>query len=399
MAATTGQGATDAAELSIEELAAFAETSVGDLATPRRRAALSTLEARLEVLRASLDREPQTAAEADAIRRLAVVLVPFWRITGRTNEGSERLRRTVALTAGSDDSRARALEALGMIAYSQGAFEEAESFFNSSLNLLSSSSPDGVMIARLMDRLGLAYREMGRYEESRNYHSRALAIWRDNGDTACVGLALGNLGVVARELGQLAEARRLLLESLAAREQSGELLGVASALGNLGTLAAMQGRLDEAAALHERCLSIRRSLDDSWGVAAALNNLGTVARLRGDLELAQRRHSEALALIIALEDQLGLCETLEAVSGLLASKGDAAGAAQMLGAADALRSTLGAKRPRSREGDCRDVMATVAATLHERASEVYEHGLHMTRSDAVELLNSVLDRSMGGAEA
>lgn len=369
-----------------DELAAFAEVAVRDLATPSRHAALAALEGRLDAFRTLLHREPGTAREADVIRRLAVTLVPFWRITGRTDEACECLRRAIALTIGGDDSRAQALEALGLIAYSRGAFEEAESSFTSILNSLSSTLSSPAMTARLLDRLGLVLRETGRYDESRELHSRALAMWRDAGELAGVALALGNLGVVARELGQLLEARQFLSESLAAREQAGDLLGVASALGNLGALAAMQGRFDEAAALHERCLSIRRSLNDSWGIAAALNNLGAVARVQGNLALARERHAEAFALVQKLEDQLGLCETLEAVSGLLVSKGEAAIAAQMLGAADSLRSTSRARRPPSREGDYRDVTVAVGAALQDQASEMYERGRAMSRADAMRLL-------------
>jgi tetratricopeptide (TPR) repeat protein len=369
-------------------LGALAEEAGRPPPDPGRTPALARLRQRLGDVRHILAQVPSSDAECDAARRLAVALAPLWPALGDPAEGRRHLTTAAAWPGGTGTWRARAADAAGRMAYAQGDFAEAEARFAACLSLFEEGG-DEAAATRVLDRLGLVAREMGRYEEARDCHARALARWRGCGPG--VALALGNLGVVARELGRLGEARALLTESLALRRGLGDALGAASALGNLGVVSQLEGRLVEAAALHEECLALRRSLADHWGVAAALNNLGAVERCLGRTRQARRLHAEALGLIEGLNDRLGLCETLEAVAGVQAAEGDPVSAARLLGAAEGLRAALGARRPPSRQPDHDRVSTAVRASLGVRMPEPFSMGEGLDQAGMVRLLREVLE--------
>lgn len=111
-----------------------------------------------------------------------------------------------------------------------------------------------------------------------------------------------------------ARARQLSEEALALRRWLGDPLLIANAAYNLGAAALREGDLARAGSALGECLRIARDLGDTIHTAAALCALGEVALERG-------------------KGSLG---------GAAAASGDAATAARLWGAAEALRARLGA---------------------------------------------------------
>jgi predicted ATPase/DNA-binding SARP family transcriptional activator len=239
---------------------------------------------------------------------------------------------------------------------------------------------------------------VGRAEEAAGYGRRALARFRALDDPWGRIQALFQLGMLSRALGDRAEAEALLREALAGARRDGPSWVVAGCLLELGSLAAELGDLAEASRLHQESSTFARRAGLRRGLAHAANEAGIVARAAGDLARARRLHLEALgilreavpfrvpralALVAAAEVRLGDLDQaarhlgeaativldmpqppvvpliLATAASLVADRGGAELAAELLGAAESARERVGA--------DAASVYADEAALATEAA--------------------------------
>jgi len=114
---------------------------------------------------------------------------------------------------------------------------------------------------------------------------------------------------------------------------------------NLGNLAGFQGDLARARELLEESLALGRARADARNVAYALDNLGTFALAQGDLARARELLEESLPLHRDLGDTVGAIEGLEDMARIASARDHPRQAAQLLGAAEALRGACGLARP------------------------------------------------------
>jgi tetratricopeptide (TPR) repeat protein len=78
---------------------------------------------------------------------------------------------------------------------------------------------DGVRIAQVLNNLGLAYADLGEWNESANYYSRSLVIKRAAADLHGLASTLLNIARVHRARNDFAKARETLMESAALFER------------------------------------------------------------------------------------------------------------------------------------------------------------------------------------
>jgi predicted ATPase/class 3 adenylate cyclase len=245
-------------------------------------ALLARLDREKANLRAAIAWLREQCRAADALR-LSASLWRYWWLRGDIGEGFttlETLLREPA--AASRDVRAKALNGAGVLAESQGAWQEA---------------------TRL--------------------HNESLAISREIGDLRGVAWSLNNLGVVEINQGNYDEARALLEESLTVAESAGDIAFTATALTDLGQIAHLQGDFARATGLLNRSLHLFRQLGDESHMARALNNLGTAAHEQGELELARELLSESLSLHRGVGDRQGMASTLNNLAEVFARLGQA----------------------------------------------------------------------------
>jgi tetratricopeptide (TPR) repeat protein len=190
---------------------------------------------------------------SDALE-LASTLSEFLRITGRVATARRWLDRALA-AAPDDPRRAVGLYEDGMLAFWQGADEEACQL-----------------------------------------HGRSLQLARRLGDRATVALALCGLARVAlRE--DLDWAQALCEEALATVEGTGDRQGRANALHVLGVAAQMRGDLARADRLAREALRIGARRGDQWLVPYVLNGLAAVAVEVGAPERAATLLGSAAAMV------------------------------------------------------------------------------------------------------
>jgi predicted ATPase/DNA-binding SARP family transcriptional activator len=282
--------------------------------------------------------------EASLGLRLAAALWEFWWVRGHLAEGRGWLHE--ALTRGRSappELRARALHAAGSLATRQGDYEAAAALF----------------------------------EES-------LAIWEELDDAAGTARSLLSIGTVAAEQGDQERAIDLSERAAELYDESGDQRGHALAISNLGGIALERGEYAKAASLSERAYGLFETLEDSEGMAFALVNQGFAA-------LSQKQHERAIELLrqalrrlaeLEFRDVIGYC--FEGLAAVLAFTRRPEEAARLLGAAEALRESLGVGLAPAEQTTHDETVEAVRGALDEqRFTGAWRHGREMALDDAI----------------
>jgi tetratricopeptide (TPR) repeat protein len=127
---------------------------------------------------------------------------------------------------------------------------------------------------RALNELGLALRDLRRFEEAAENHRCDLEICREIGDRKREASALTNLGLVLGDLRRFEEAADAHRQAVAAFREIGERRLEGRAFGNLGLALRDLWRLDEAVDAYRQNLEVCREFVDRHGEAIMLNNLG-----------------------------------------------------------------------------------------------------------------------------
>ena len=368
---------------------ALAEAAEPQLTGPDQAVWLEQLEAEHDNLRAALRWVEESGAVEEGLR-LAGALCQFWLARSYLREGQECLARLVPLARTSMPmaARVKVLTGAGHLAHNQGDYVAARALFEESLALWREIG-DKRGIATALNDLGWVAWRQGNYAAARTLSAESLALWKDLGERQGMATALTNLGWLAHHQSDYAEARALFEESLTLRRALEDTRGVAFSLALLGwawskqgayshaaglleeavarfrdvgmqqllafassllaEVAHAQGEDGHAAALLEESVTLFRDIRDKWGLALALTTLGTVVYAQGDARQAMALYEESLALRTALTDKHGIAECFEGMAEIAGAQRHLERAAQLLGAAETLRATIGAPlAPRER---------------------------------------------------
>ncbi|HUR99530.1 MAG TPA: protein kinase [Pyrinomonadaceae bacterium] len=196
---------------------------------------------------------------------------------------------------------------------------------------------------KLMNGLGLAARFRGDYETARKAYTDGLAAGKEAGDKQGVALSSRGLGLVAMQQGDAGAAREFFESGLAISRELDDKFGVAISLSFLGDLARTERDFSRARPLFEESLALFRDLDNKSAVSDALNNLGAACFGEGDLGLSKKHFAEAANLAFDLGNKMTISYSLDGFAALAVEKGDLERAAQLCGAAEALRESIGYK--------------------------------------------------------
>lgn len=302
--------------------------------------------------------------------------------------------RLLTLVEGS--ARADVLLRLGKVLELTGDWPRAEAVGKEALELARAAG-DRALGARSEAALAEVARKHGRYEEAFERLTRAADTFREIADEPGLGLAYHVFGTIAAQRGDLAGARAAYQQSLEIRARLGDQAALASLHSNLAIVAQFEGDNAGARSESERALAIRQEIGDTWGigvshnnigmiafldkaheearsrfeeairccreagdpwmVALARNNLGNAARELGDFAAARDNYAASLETHYRTDDLWALAFLLEDMA-LLAGKSRAlAWAFELLGAAEAVRESIGAPRDAEQQ-------AEVDAQLH-----------------------------------
>jgi predicted ATPase/DNA-binding SARP family transcriptional activator len=310
-----------------------------EAAAGRLELELDRLDAELPNLRRAFE-FAQESGDPVAPLRIAGPLDRYAYLRGRYHEVRQWMDAAVTSCPDAPAGlRAKALLGGGRLALLQCDYAPAVRRLEAALRLYRElGDPRG--IASSLQVLGSVAREQGRYARAVELHAESLAIAEAAGDRWAVASAHGYLAFASwlqRNFGRAAEEAGT---ALAKFRELGDIEGAAWSLISLGTVARYQGDVEGASVLLTESLALSEGIGFREGIAWSVEQLGLLAALDGDpaaISLLRR----SLELHSELRDRWRMSSVLEDLAAIALAQGNARQAARLLGAAEALRETIG----------------------------------------------------------
>jgi predicted ATPase/DNA-binding SARP family transcriptional activator len=200
-------------------------------------------------------------------------------------------------------------------------------------------------VQQCQNGLGIMLAELGEFEEAEDAFAKALALARELGDPVRIGTALSNLGNLAQFRGDIPDARRLITAAIDSCAGAGPERNRAIATSNLGIVEFRDGDPAEADRVFRAALSLAREIHERREEAAALRWLARVQLDLGAVDEARALLEDSIPATDEVGDRHGIADSLEIAAAVAAAGGSPVEAAQLLGAAEAVRTSIGAHRP------------------------------------------------------
>ena len=288
---------------------------------------------------------------------LAIALADSARLSGRVATGRGWLDRALAAAAPDDRLRAAALYESGMLAFWQGADEEARSLEEASLDLV-----------------------------------------RQLGDRTAAAVALCGLARLALRDDDLDRARALCEEALQAVEGTDDKDGRSNALHVLGVAAQMRGDLQQARVLMAQRIELARELGNYGTIGSESSNLSMVERQLGNLAGAEQLAVEALRIAERRGDQWMIPYSLNGLAAIAVQTGAFERAATLLGAAATLQERQGLAWPPDEAPHFERSRAAVAQALdRQQLGRAWSAGQQMSATQVVQFALAPRGPRPGGA--
>ncbi|MDI6102672.1 tetratricopeptide repeat protein [Actinoplanes sp. NEAU-A12] len=146
---------------------------------------------------------------------------------------------------------------------------------------------------RVWNNVGLALRQVRRFDKAITAHTTARAIYRETSDRYGESRTLNNLGLALTEVRRFEEAIAAHAEARDIAHETGYRRAEARAWNCLGWALKEVDRVDEAIAAHIQAREIFHEIGDLHGEGTALNNLGVALTAAGLPDEAIRAHVQA----------------------------------------------------------------------------------------------------------
>ena len=338
------------------------------------------------------------ATRADVLLRLGKVL----ELTGAWDRarvaGTEAT--TLAREAGDPTLEAWCEVSLAEVARKQARFDVAIAHLSRAVDCFDRTDDDAGR-GKVLHLAGTVAAQRGDNALARTNYQASLDIRRQLGDRGASASVLSNLGVVAEYEGDLAASRGFHDEALSLRREVGDRWAIAVSHTNLGMIDIIEGRSAEAKASFQEAMRLNQEVGDRWMVAISHHNLANACRALGELDGARAAYREAVDAFVTFDDQWALAFLFEDVALLALRLGEPVTAWELLGAADACRSSVGSPRPAAMESDM--LAQLVAATSEgdadsDRGANARQRGAAATRDAMVNVVLLLCDGPVGRPE-
>ncbi len=289
------------------------------------------------------------AGDGDTAVALSSPLVRFWEYRGHLHEGRRLTEAALEAAPGAPlVVRSKAWNGAGILAAEQGDFEAAQRLFET-----------------------------------------ALEVARESGDAKRISSTITNLGNIALYRRDYERARELYAEGEEVATQAGIPRPAALARENLGLVMIGLGDLDAAVRIFEETLAVAREARATHDVSNRVRLLARALIDRGEVERPRALLAESLELTRALKEPRGYADCLEVAGALAVATGDAAQAAQLLGAADAVRRSIGGLRAPNQQPWYERVEDEARERLGDTFEAEWDRGASLQLDEALRLAEQV----------
>ncbi len=306
-----------------------------------RAEAHARLDEEVENLRLALDPAGSTAL-AETME-LAGVLEDYWKAAGLATEALHHLERLLANDCPESlwELRAKLLFIAGKHAQILGRLEQADGWMKQ-YHEEAEARGNRRQLAKALSGMGNIANVRGDSDEAERLYKESLEISRELDDRLQMAVGMGNLGVVAKEKGRAEEAIGRFEECLPIFRELGNTFSVGVCLNNISACLLMLGRTELSAEYSRRALAVREEIDDRVGIATCYQNLGILELRLGNLKAAGDNAMKGLSMRLEMGTMEAVPGCLEGISEYMSASGRLELAVRALGAADRLRSEIGA---------------------------------------------------------
>ena len=199
-------------------------------------------------------------------------------------------------------------------------------------------------VQQCQNGLGIMLAELGEFEAAEDAFAKALELARELGDPVRVGAALQprQPRAVPR---RHRRGPRLITAAIDSYAGAGPERNRAIATSNLGIVEFRDGDLVQADRMFRAGLAFAREIHDRREEAATLRWLARVKLDLGAVDEARALLEDSFPAMQEVGDRHGIADSLEIAAAVAAADGSATEAAWLLGAAEAVRASIGAHRP------------------------------------------------------
>ncbi len=238
--------------------------------------------------------------------------------------------------------------ALHWLHFAVGHFGESRRRLEAALATDGSASPR--LRGRALTALGYLAFWMGDHGAVRGPMEEAVELLRTEGAPTDLAFALSGLATIVGLGGDAGTSGRLFGEAEAALGDPARFppddfpRALLYAFGSYwrGVVAQTHGDLDTARAAYQTSVGVARRFGSHPSIGHPLTALARTLMLQGDPDGARECLAEAIPLLLRHEDRWGLLQAAEVGTLLLAMRGQGELAARLMGAADGIRSDIGA---------------------------------------------------------
>ncbi|HEY8743065.1 MAG TPA: tetratricopeptide repeat protein [Chloroflexota bacterium] len=361
----------------------LADQAVSGLAGPEHALGLVRLEAEHDNLRGALRWSIDSQDTAIGLR-LGGLLWRFWWRRGHLSEGRAWLADLLALPGAATRDRLRgdALVSAGLLALWHGDYDTARVQLEEGC-AIGQEIGDQRIVAYARTFLGRVARDQGDDQRAASLGTAGVALFRGLDDPWGLGLALHFLGL-AEELTDTASAQTRFEESATLFRQLRVSADLAMPQRGLGLVAFRRGDYVQARIWFEESAARFREAGDDWSLAMLLHNLGCVAQNQAHSKDAEALFRQSLQAWRELGNSRGAALCLTGLAGFAATEKQAARAARLFGAAEAIREASGAVlEPPDRVLYDRNVAATRVALGKQGSRTLWVEGRAMALEDAI----------------
>jgi tetratricopeptide (TPR) repeat protein len=203
---------------------------------------------------------------AENPRLLALKATLLWRL-GKPDEAEKAANKALE---GDSEARALALDTLGELARSRGAFDEAMKFYKRA-GVLWRAVGNGRRWVLDLNNVGIVFSSKGKEEEAIKQYQMALEATTTNG--LLKGLILGNIAFSQERLGRFQDAIDTYQKAINLAEKSQATVSECYAWNNLALVFERQEQFGEAKHAYEKALELAYKTNETLMIGLTLANL------------------------------------------------------------------------------------------------------------------------------
>lgn len=174
-----------------------------------------------------------------------------------------------------DNKISEAYNNIAIIYKLQGLFNESLNYHEKALNA-SNLVFDQEEIAKTLNYIGSLYWTNSQYDSSLQYFEKSLEIFRELEDTLGESNILTNIGTIYKDIGEYKKALDYNSKALELRTNSGNRKLIANSYNHIGSIYLANNDTENALEFYFTALKIRENIQDILGIAQSQTNIALV---------------------------------------------------------------------------------------------------------------------------